>query len=307
MRADNSAPELAVIIPARNEAQRIGGCLLSVREALEHAEATDAEVIVVDDESTDDTSAIARSHGAVALRQSKRQGPLAAWGRGVADSSALFMCFVDADCRVDKRAFAALLRGFARPSVGVVAARSELTRGQAPRTMVERSATFSALMLHETKSRLDNHEFMPIGRLMAVRRTAWQDGDHRWPCDLVVASRAKDAGWEISYQPDAIVYYLPVRTYKELRSDYVRTIVGQAMLGGDLVKPLPRGVISGAASASLRRQPLNGAAWLAFRARLWSERSRGRLQPDEGFARWDRQVGSPSGPRAAEEPSGISA
>ena len=233
-------PALAVIIPARNEAPRIGGCLDSVHQALGHAGLTDAEVIVVDDESTDQTSEVARAHGALALRQARRQGPLAAWSRGVADSSASVLCFVDADCRVGQGAFAAIARGFARPAVGVVAARSELDSTRTGNSLVERSAAFSALMLHEIKKRLDNHEFMPIGRLMAVRREAWQEGDHRWPCDLVVASRAKQAGWEITYRPDAVVYYQPVGTYKELQSDYVRTIVGQALLGGDLVKPLPR-------------------------------------------------------------------
>jgi glycosyltransferase involved in cell wall biosynthesis len=306
-----NAPPLAVIIPARNEAQRIGMCLDSVRESLERGGVADAEIIVVDDESSDQTSDVARSHGALALRQSKRQGPLAAWARGVADSSAPLLCFVDADCRVDHDAFAALLSGFARPAVGVVAARSELDRRRTGNSMVERSATFSALMLHETKTRLDNHEFMPIGRLMAVRRAAWQPGDHRWPCDLVVASRAKKAGWEISYRPDAVVYYHPVRTYAELRSDYVRTIVGQGLLGGDLCKPLPRAVMGRAASASMRRQPINAAVWLSFRARLWGERSRGLLPLEEGFARWDRlpdsSVRSSSSGRsnqAAEETTG---
>jgi glycosyltransferase involved in cell wall biosynthesis len=298
MTADDGAPRLAVIIPARNEALRIGKCLVSVHEALGQARPPEAEVLVVDDESSDDTSAIAQAYGAVALRQPRRQGPLAAWARGVADSSAPVLCFVDADCRVDRRAFAALLRGFARPTVGVVAARSEVMGGRGPRSIVERSARFSALMLHETKNRLDNHEFLPIGRLMAVRRAAWQHGDHRWPCDLAVASRAKKAGWEISYQPEAVVYYQPVVTYQELRTDYVRTIVGQRALGGDLVKPLPPGVVRSAAAAGLRRHPLNGAAWIALRARLWGERSRGRLNLDEGLARWDRQ---------AEERSGISA
>jgi glycosyltransferase involved in cell wall biosynthesis len=307
MTDDNQIPDLAVIIPAYNEAQRIGACLDSIREGLEYAQLTDAELIVVDDESDDDTSDVARAHGAVAIRQSRRQGPLAAWSRGVAASSASLVCFVDADSRVDKTAIAALLADFRRPTVGVVAARSELDGRRTGNSMVERSAAFSALMLHETKSRLDNHEFMPIGRLMAVRRAAWQPGDHRWPCDLVVSSRAKRAGWKISYRPDAVVYYQPVRTYKELRSDFLRTRVGQALLGDDLVKPLPRSVVGHAAAASALRQPLNAAAWLALRARLWNERSRGRLRLGEGYARWDRLPDGSSGCEAAEEHSGVRA
>jgi hypothetical protein len=175
---------------------------------------------------------------------------------------------------------------------------------------VERSATFSALLLHETKSRLVNHDFLPIGRLMAVRRAAWQGGGHRWPCDRVVASRTKQAGWEIIYTPEAVVYYRPVGTYGELRSDYARTIVGQALLADAWAEPLPWGAVGRAACASLRRQPLNAAAWLAFRARLRSERSRGLMRPDEGYARWDRLPCGSSRDRAGpsvqtpDEPAG---
>ena len=196
MRVGKRVPDLAVIIPARNEASRLGGCLDSVREALEFAGVADAEVIVVDDDSADETSDVARAHGALPLRQSRRLGPLAAWSLGVAHSSASLLFFADADCRVDKGAFSALLRGFARPPVGVIAARGEPYRERTVNSLVERSATFSALMLNETKSRLVNHDFLPIGRLMALRRAAWQEGDHRWPCDRTVAARAKRAGWE---------------------------------------------------------------------------------------------------------------
>jgi glycosyltransferase involved in cell wall biosynthesis len=290
-------PDLAVIIPARNEAARLGGCLDSVRRALDRAEAADAEVIVVDDHSTDKTSEVARARGAVAIRQSRRLGPLAAWSLGVASSSASLLFFVDADCRVDERAFSALLGGFARASVGLVAARSEPVSepvsGPALHPLVDRSAAFSALMLHEVKSRLVCHDFLPIGRLMAVRRAAWlTDGDHRWPCDRIVASHAKAAGWEIVYRPGAVVYYQPVRTYDELRSDYVRTVFAQAQLAGNWAEPLPWQVVCRAAAASLRRRPLSAAAWLALRMRLRAERSAGLMRPDEGYAHWDSSAHS---------------
>lgn len=299
------SPDLAVIIPARNEATRIGGCLDSIFQALEHAGVTGAEVIVVDDESADGTSEVARAHGARVIRQSPRRGPLAAWTFGIANSSAPLLFFVDADCHVDQAAFSALLRGFARPQVGVVAARGDLDRGRAGDSLVERSATFSALMLHEIKRRLASHDFLPIGKLMAVRREAWVGGDHRWPCDRVVASRAKRAGWEVIYAAEAVVYYTPVRTYGELRSDYVRTVVAQELLCGDWAEPLPPGVVRRAAFASLRRQPLNAVAWAAVRARLWSERSRGQMHAAEGYARWDRRPDSQSGHQAAEKLSGV--
>jgi glycosyltransferase involved in cell wall biosynthesis len=309
MSTGDRIPDLAVIIPARNEASGLGGCLDSVHQSLECAEVTDADVIVVDDDSTDETSDVARAHGALALRQSRRLGPLAAWSLGVANTSAPLLFFVDADCRVDRAAFSALLRGFARPTVGVAAGCSEPDSGRTVDSLVGRSATFSALILHEIKTRLVNHDFLPIGRLMAVRRAAWQAStDNRWPCDRIVASRARHAGWEIIYAPEAVVYYQPAGTFGELRSDYVRTAVAQARLNKAWSEPLPGEVVCRAATASLRRQPLNAAAWLAVRMRLWSERSVGMLRPDEAYARWDRPPHSSprrssAGP-AARTPSG---
>ncbi len=169
MSTSNRIPDLAVIIPARNEASRLGGCLDSVRQALECAEVAEAEVIVVDDDSTDETSDVARAHGALAFRQSQRLGILAAWSLGVVNSSASLLSFVDADCRVDKGAFSALLRGFARPTVGVIAARGEPDSRRKVNSLVERSATFSALILHETKSRLVNHDFSRGGKSSTCR------------------------------------------------------------------------------------------------------------------------------------------
>ena len=229
---------------------------------------------------------------------------MAACSLGVVNSSASLLFFVDADCRVDKGAFSALLRGFARPTVGVVAARSEPQPGLTVNSLVERSGIFSALVLHETKSRLVNHDFLPIGRLMALRRAAWQAGDDQQrPCDRIVASRAKRAGWEIIYMPEAVVYYQPVETYDELWSAYIRSVDthSRARLVGDWAEPLPRGAVCRAAAASVRRQPLSAAAWLALRARLWSE----RVTRAGATGRGVRQLGVGKGCRTARGPTAV--
>src|SRR5260370_38979324 len=100
MSTSNRIPDLAVIIPARNEASRLGGCLDSVRQALECAEVAEAEVIVVGDDSTDETSDVAPAHGALAFRQSHRLGVLAAWSLSVVNRSASLLSFVLPACRV---------------------------------------------------------------------------------------------------------------------------------------------------------------------------------------------------------------
>lgn len=106
--ANNEAPRVAVIVPARDEAANIGLCLQSL---LAQDYPTDRlALIVVDDHSTDDTAAIVRrlasSHPALTLIGSPRLPPgwvgksHACWigAREAADADE-WLCFVDADVR----------------------------------------------------------------------------------------------------------------------------------------------------------------------------------------------------------------
>lgn len=63
--ADGVQPtqRVLIIVPAWNEAESIGGVIAEIRDALPFV-----DVLVVDDGSTDDTAAVARSAGAVAVR-----------------------------------------------------------------------------------------------------------------------------------------------------------------------------------------------------------------------------------------------
>ena len=176
------------------------------------------------------------------------------------------------------------------------------TVGRTVKSLVERSASFSALLLHETKSRLVNHDFLPIGRLLAVRRAAWQEGDHRVAVrpGLRLARETSGVGNHLRAGSGRIlpaardVRRTPVRpTFARKSRNRFSPAAGS--------EPLPRGVVGRAASASLRRQPLNAAAWLALRARLWSERSRGLMRPDEVL----RPLGSGTSSRTVRRPSAV--
>ena len=57
-------PSISVVIPARNEAERIAACLAPLRGAPRVL-----EVIIVDDESTDAIAQIAEQYGATAVRE----------------------------------------------------------------------------------------------------------------------------------------------------------------------------------------------------------------------------------------------
>ncbi len=84
--------EIAVVIPAHDAAPFLAEALRSVREQSLSA----VEVIVVDDGSSDGTHAIAESEGVRCVRQ-PQGGPAAARNRGVRETTAPLVAFLDAD------------------------------------------------------------------------------------------------------------------------------------------------------------------------------------------------------------------
>lgn len=85
--------ELAVIIPAKNEAGRIGRVIKAVLEAK-----LPTEVIVVSDGSTDSTAEVARTFlGVKVIELAINQGKASAMNAGVKATSARLVLFIDAD------------------------------------------------------------------------------------------------------------------------------------------------------------------------------------------------------------------
>ncbi len=84
--------DVAAIVPARNEAARIGSTVRALR-----AIADVTEVIVVDDASADTTAELAKEAGAAVLRLPKREGKGGALRAGLARTEAPIVLFIDGD------------------------------------------------------------------------------------------------------------------------------------------------------------------------------------------------------------------
>jgi glycosyltransferase involved in cell wall biosynthesis len=86
-----ATPRISVILPAKNEAEGLRRTLPGLKRM------TDAEVIVVDDGSTDDTADGAREHGALVLGAPYSMGNGAAIKRGARAARGELLVFLDAD------------------------------------------------------------------------------------------------------------------------------------------------------------------------------------------------------------------
>ena len=88
---------LSVVIPARNESLNLPALLAEVATVLRGTPMPFAEVIVVDDGSTDDTPAIARAHGCRVARHAESLGNGAAVKRGIREARGDWILLLDGD------------------------------------------------------------------------------------------------------------------------------------------------------------------------------------------------------------------
>jgi glycosyltransferase involved in cell wall biosynthesis len=109
---------LSLILPAKNESEGLRRTLPGVRELL-----PGAQIIVVDDGSTDDTAEVARAHGAEVLRSPYSMGNGAAIKRGARAATGDVLVFMDADGQHDANLIPKLLARFEEGFDMVVGAR----------------------------------------------------------------------------------------------------------------------------------------------------------------------------------------
>jgi len=119
---------LSIVLPAKNEAEGLRRVLPALRSRL-----PEAEIIVVDDGSTDDTAAVAAQHGATALSAPYSMGNGAAIKRGARAASGDVIVFMDADGQHDPAHIQSLLDKLAEGYDMVVGARDSSGQANAGR------------------------------------------------------------------------------------------------------------------------------------------------------------------------------
>ncbi|RYE09984.1 MAG: glycosyltransferase family 2 protein [Hyphomicrobiales bacterium] len=106
--------EISAIVCTRNRSKAIEGSLASIVAALEQVQPVEAELLVVNNGSTDDTAAIVRAFAArssipVRLVDEPAKGLSRARNKGIAASSGRLIFFTDDDCRMEPDYFVAAL------------------------------------------------------------------------------------------------------------------------------------------------------------------------------------------------------
>jgi glycosyltransferase involved in cell wall biosynthesis len=104
MNQGAASESLSIVIPAKNESATIGDVISTAS-----AEFPAAEIIVVDDGSTDNTAEVAENSGATVVRHPESLGNGAAVKSGARAASGEILAFMDGDGQHDAREFRGLL------------------------------------------------------------------------------------------------------------------------------------------------------------------------------------------------------
>jgi glycosyltransferase involved in cell wall biosynthesis len=212
-------PAVSVVVPVRNDPQRVGVCL----EALRESTFRDHEVIVVDDASTDMSAAVAEMLGAQVIRLPTRSGPGAARNQGAALARGRYLMFVDADVRVHPDTLAravAVLDG--DPAIDALFGSYD-ARPPAPGALSQYKNLFHHYV-HQTGRAEAGTFWAGCG---AIRREVFESvggfaAAYRRPSieDIELGARLRRAGCRIALRPEIQATHLKAWTARTLlRSD----------------------------------------------------------------------------------------
>ena len=221
---------ISVLIPAFNEARVIEA---SVRRVLASIGA-DIEVIVIDDGSSDETSAIVAGAFAhdprVQLLTLANGGKAKALNRGLALATGEIVVALDADTQFEPETIARLARWFADPAIGAVAGNAKVGN------RVNLVTRWQAIE-YVTAQNLERRALARLGAIMVVPGAvgAWRrralDAVGGFPVetlaedqDLTIA--VQRAGWRIANDIDAIAWTESPATLKGLARQRFRWAFG---------------------------------------------------------------------------------
>jgi glycosyltransferase involved in cell wall biosynthesis len=201
---------LSVILPAKNEAEGLRQTLPRLRAAQ-----PDAELIVVDDGSTDDTAEVAAAHGARVLSSPYSMGNGAAIKRGARAASGEILVFMDADGQHDPAEIASLLDRLGQGYDMVVGARDSSGQANAHRSLANRF--YNRLASWMTGHRIDD---LTSG-FRAVRAERFREFLHLLPNGFSYPTTSTMAFFRSAYPVD----YVPIRVTKRVgNNSHIRPI-----------------------------------------------------------------------------------
>jgi biofilm PGA synthesis N-glycosyltransferase PgaC len=212
-----------VLIPAFNEA----GSLADTIRSLERQTVRPAEIIVIDDCSTDATAAVARAYGVTVVRPSKNTGSKAgAQNFGLSHVRTPYTMAIDADTTLAPDAIEQLLAAF---TDATTAAACGFVLPRHVRTIWERGRYIEYLFAFTFYKQVQEYYGKPLisSGCFSVYRTESLRAHHGWGTrtlaeDMDLTWSFYQSGLGVRFVPEAVCYPIEPRTFAFMRKQLKR-------------------------------------------------------------------------------------
>jgi glycosyltransferase involved in cell wall biosynthesis len=211
---------VSIIIPTFNGGSRIGNCIQAL---LRQTVGQEAEILVVDDGSTDDTADLVARYSGVRLLRQKNAGPAAARNRGALEAKGEIILFTDDDCVPTSDWLSEMTKPFQDPDVvGVKGSYRSCQKALIARfVQVEYEDRYRIMAGFSDIDFIDTYS-------AAFRRDRFREMngyDTSFPVacaeDIELSYRMSSRGWKMKFAPTAIVCHThPDRFWRYLRKKY---------------------------------------------------------------------------------------
>ncbi len=200
---------LSIILPAKNEAPALAALLPKLRSAY-----PDAEIIVVDDGSTDDTSAICRSKGFECLSSPYSMGNGAAIKRGARAATGEILVFMDGDGQHDPADILRLTNQLEQGYDMVVGARDWSSQAGVGRGLANTLYNWLA-------TRMTGHSVLDLtSGFRAVRANKFREFIHLLPNGFSYPTTSTMAFFRSAYA----VAYVPIKAAERIGKSHIKPV-----------------------------------------------------------------------------------
>src|SRR3989344_8763508 len=218
-------PHVSIIIPVHNEEKTIERTIRSLLNS--NYPKNKLEIIVVNDESTDNTFNVVKKFKNIILIDNKHKGigKASAVNAGLRIAKGEFFGVLDADSEVGKNSIRNILTYFSKNKIGCVISAFKVLNSRNIYTGIQKIEYAFTVMIREFMSRINtlyySHGVLSVFRTDLIKRLGYFD-ENNLTEDLEIAMRLKSKGYEVKMALKSITYTRVPGTFKDLWNQRVR-------------------------------------------------------------------------------------
>ncbi len=223
---------VSIGIPSYNEESNIKTILESV--ICSNLNSIDLSEIIISDDSTDDTPNIVKqfmknySKKIIFLHNNKRRGAANAWNDIIQNATGQIIVLYDADVKPNPNCTLELVNKL-NNNVGICASNPRAILGQG----IPAQGTIFVCDWLESVRKRQISEYTVMGRGLSIRSDIAKKitlPESLIAIDLYIQSKVIEMGYDVVFNPNAIVQFKPAKTFVDFSSQVIRASKGHGQL-----------------------------------------------------------------------------